>query len=229
MFHLTTRLPNPVKKIIFAELLMVVIAVGLTSFAGTAEAEILSLSAPFTVGSFETKYLNFDGTSLTVGTKGSNSVAIGNFFVNVDFYDVTINAVGANYAFDSSTSSIKTFSPGDVVSAASTDFISNDKTLLPSDSAPTYFVVGFYNNVYVTSLPTASSPDAGFVDNSNLAWVAIIRNGTNLIVQDAAVNTVAGAAITVPEPSTYAMALAGLACGGYAMVRRRRDHGSPRC
>jgi hypothetical protein len=26
----------------------------------------------------------------------------------------------------------------------------------------------------------------------------------------------------VPEPSTYAMALAGLACGGYSMFRRRR-------
>jgi hypothetical protein len=26
----------------------------------------------------------------------------------------------------------------------------------------------------------------------------------------------------VPEPSTYAMALAGLACGGYSMFRRRK-------
>ena len=26
----------------------------------------------------------------------------------------------------------------------------------------------------------------------------------------------------VPEPSTYAMALAGIACGGYAMFRRRK-------
>ena len=26
----------------------------------------------------------------------------------------------------------------------------------------------------------------------------------------------------VPEPSTYAMALAGLACGGYSMFRRRQ-------
>jgi hypothetical protein len=30
------------------------------------------------------------------------------------------------------------------------------------------------------------------------------------------------APIAVPEPSTYAMALAGLACGGYSMFRRRR-------
>jgi hypothetical protein len=26
----------------------------------------------------------------------------------------------------------------------------------------------------------------------------------------------------VPEPSTYAMALAGLACGGYSIFRRRK-------
>lgn len=29
--------------------------------------------------------------------------------------------------------------------------------------------------------------------------------------------------VAVPEPSTYAMALAGLACGGYSMWRRRKD------
>ena len=28
--------------------------------------------------------------------------------------------------------------------------------------------------------------------------------------------------VAVPEPSTYAMALAGLACGGYSMFSRRR-------
>jgi hypothetical protein len=32
----------------------------------------------------------------------------------------------------------------------------------------------------------------------------------------------AGQLAVVPEPSTYAMALAGLACGGYSMLRRRK-------
>jgi hypothetical protein len=31
----------------------------------------------------------------------------------------------------------------------------------------------------------------------------------------------------VPEPSTYAMALAGLACGGWQMFRRRRLRQAP--
>jgi sulfatase modifying factor 1 len=35
------------------------------------------------------------------------------------------------------------------------------------------------------------------------------------------------AAVAVPEPSTYAMALAGLACGGWQMMRRRRLRQAP--
>jgi hypothetical protein len=30
-------------------------------------------------------------------------------------------------------------------------------------------------------------------------------------------------AVAVPEPSTYCMALAGLACGGWSMFRRRKQ------
>ena len=36
------------------------------------------------------------------------------------------------------------------------------------------------------------------------------------------VNTLGFRLVAVPEPSTYVMALAGLACGGYSLVRRRR-------
>jgi len=39
------------------------------------------------------------------------------------------------------------------------------------------------------------------------------------IVYDA----VANATYIIPEPSTYAMALAGLACGGYSLIRRRKQ------
>jgi hypothetical protein len=40
--------------------------------------------------------------------------------------------------------------------------------------------------------------------------------------QFATFNAATGAISVVPEPSTYAMALAGLACGGWQMMRRRR-------
>jgi hypothetical protein len=40
--------------------------------------------------------------------------------------------------------------------------------------------------------------------------------------QSATFNSATGFITVVPEPSTYAMALAGLACGGYSLFRRRR-------
>jgi len=40
--------------------------------------------------------------------------------------------------------------------------------------------------------------------------------------QSASFNPATGYITVVPEPSTYAMAFAGLACGGYSLVRRRR-------
>jgi len=46
--------------------------------------------------------------------------------------------------------------------------------------------------------------------------VATFKGGRSL--DDFAIN----GTVAVPEPSTYAMALAGLACGGYSMFRRRK-------
>jgi hypothetical protein len=38
------------------------------------------------------------------------------------------------------------------------------------------------------------------------------------------INGDGGSVVVVPEPSTYSMALAGLACGGFSIWRRRRRH-----
>jgi hypothetical protein len=43
--------------------------------------------------------------------------------------------------------------------------------------------------------------------------------------QSATFNSATGFITVVPEPSTYAMALAGLACGGYSMWWRRKRAG----
>jgi len=43
-------------------------------------------------------------------------------------------------------------------------------------------------------------------------------SGSSMTLDDFAIN----GTVAVPEPSTYAMALAGLACGGYSLFRRRR-------
>ena len=48
-------------------------------------------------------------------------------------------------------------------------------------------------------------------------------NATGLAAgQSATFNAVTGFITVVPEPSIYAMALAGLACGGYSLFRRRK-------
>ena len=48
-------------------------------------------------------------------------------------------------------------------------------------------------------------------------------NATGLAaVQSATFNPATGTISVVPEPSTYAMALTGLSCSGYALFRRRK-------
>ena len=214
----------------FAKYLAVVLAAGLASFAGTAEAAIVSLDAPFTINAnYGRKYLNFDGTSLTGSdSRGSNSATLMDVYGNFYFTDTTTNS---NYAYDRVNNVPSRFSYGDVVSAATTDFTYAVISTIPPDSGLTYFVVGFYNNVDVDSRPqsTPPNPNNAFIAGSNLAWLAVSRTGGDITVEAAGVNTVAGGSIAVgqyvppvPEPSTYAMALAGLACCGYTMFRRRR-------
>ena len=59
----------------------------------------------------------------------------------------------------------------------------------------------------------------GFLgDFSSVIWTGLADG------QSASFNAATGyvSISAVPEPSTYAMALAGLACGGYSLFRRRK-------
>ncbi len=61
----------------------------------------------------------------------------------------------------------------------------------------------------------------------NYGWVEVFVAGSSLTFGLASVETtinapIAAGAVAVPEPSTYVMALAGLACGGSVVFRRRR-------
>lgn len=49
----------------------------------------------------------------------------------------------------------------------------------------------------------------------------------SIVNTNATLGSSAGFISVVPEPSTYAMALAGLACGGWQMFRRRRLRQAP--
>jgi hypothetical protein len=223
------------KTTIFAKCLAVVLAAGLSSFAGTAEAAIVSLDAPFDLGgNYESKFLNFDGTSLTASdTRGANSVFMQNIYGNLMFNN-GINA--SNYAFDPGNSTFLTFDQGDVVSATSTGFTSAYGSTQPSSLAPHYYVVGFYDNQLVTSFPGPpnNNPDNTFIANSNLAWLEVLNLGGTMRVAAAGVNTVAGGSIAVGEyvapstssvpeidPSTGGSALS-LVAGVLAMIEQRR-------
>jgi hypothetical protein len=219
------------KTTIFAKCIAVVLAAGLTSFAGTAEAAIVSLDAPFTISQgFGIKYLNFDGTSLTGSdSRGANSVTLQAIYGNLYFSD---GSTSSNYAYGNSAP--LSFSYGDVVSAATTDFVSGYAGTNPSDSGLTYFAVGFFNNVTVNSYPN-SAPDNAFIANSNLAWMAVSSNGGDVTVEAAGVNAVAGGSIAVGEyvapspqtsvpeidPATGGSALS-LVAGVLAMIEQRR-------
>ena len=61
----------------------------------------------------------------------------------------------------------------------------------------------------------------------NYGWVDVVVAGSSLTFGQASVETtintpIAAGAVAVPEPSTYASLLAGLACVGYSLFRRRR-------
>ena len=71
-------------------------------------------------------------------------------------------------------------------------------------SSTQYYIAPWYDNGYVTQ--------------------SIYSNGGTVPGSSALLTTGESSSVTltaVPEPSTYAMALAGLACGGYSLFRRR--------
>jgi hypothetical protein len=58
--------------------------------------------------------------------------------------------------------------------------------------------------------------NASFLSSSTRAAIAPSGEGFNVGFRLAS-------PVAVPEPSTYAMALAGLVCGGYSLFRRRKQ------
>ena len=71
---------------------------------------------------------------------------------------------------------------------------------------------------FALTADSSTSPYYGTFTNSGQEWSSpSASDGSYLVFQAATGNLV-----VVPEPSTCVMALAGLACGGYSMFRRRR-------
>jgi len=109
-------------------------------------------------------------------------------------------------------------------SFAAFDEVVNSSLISPSNTG-----IGLVNGSYYVAFDVKDQANANAV---YYGWMNVTASGidtlstvTFTLNEWAYDNTGAsirvGQVSAVPEPSTYAMALAGLACGGYSLVRRR--------
>jgi fibronectin-binding autotransporter adhesin len=219
-------------------------AAGLLTFAGANSYSGLTTIAGGTIalsgtGSIGTGGLNlgttgspgtFDLTALTAGTYSlpstgnlagvgtlagsSKSLAVlGSFLPGNSTGTIT---VGSGLTLDLSNSGSSVFEITDPTFTASTyDLVSGDGSVVFGGILNLAFSGGSYaDGTDVLQIFANTGGRSG-----NFSAV----NATGLAAgQSATFNSATGFITVVPEPSTYAMALAGLACGGYSMWRRRK-------
>ena len=98
---------------------------------------------------------------------------------------------------------------------------------LPS-AKTTFPVTGNYvielRNMVAASGFYAGAPDVPFLSTNSSVLIGLIdpTDASNNRIYDGTPFQFELGAVAVPEPSTCAMALAGLACGSYSLFRRRR-------
>jgi hypothetical protein len=73
-------------------------------------------------------------------------------------------------------------------------------------------------SLFALTADSSTSEYYGVFTNSGQEWSSPSASDGSYLVFEAAT----GNLVVVPEPSTCVMALAGLACGGYSLFRRRR-------
>lgn len=109
-----------------------------------------------------------------------------------EWSDGWVGATGLNYSLSANTTYAVVFA---ATAESTISWKYNDSTSIASSITPT---------------PSFSSWHSG--DDGATWGSAAPTTGFNMVVS----------ATAVPEPSTYAMALAGLTCGGFSMWRRKR-------
>jgi len=85
-------------------------------------------------------------------------------------------------------------------------------------------------DVYINGVQVVNDHNGTAQQILNVDVTSVLQQGSNLIAAHASNNGTYGPrsfhasleVATVPEPSTWAMALAGMACGGYTVTRRRK-------
>jgi autotransporter-associated beta strand protein len=211
---------------------------GANSYSGvtTISDGVLALSG---VGSIGTGGLNlgttgspgvFDLLGLTAGTyslpssaslagvgtlsgSGKSLAVLGSFLPGNSAGTIT---VGTGLALDLSSSGTSVFEITDPAYTAGTfDLVSGDGSVVFGGILDLAFSGGSYaDGTDVLQI---------FANTGGRSGTFSAVNATGLAAgQSATFNPATGTISVVPEPSTYAMALAGLACGGYLRFRRRR-------
>ena len=202
---------------LFVGFLAMLVAAGLLFSAGTAQAELISI--------------NIGPTGFNIG--GINGGVAGNNVRSVSDFPISGNAMNLwNYSFLQGMIPQNGLGFATGISGASPVKFSLNGLI---DSSSSYNTSGqesaFRRPAGVVSPDFGSGSYMGFrTSQNNYGWLEVTWQASSSEFQILSgayestpnVAVLAGAAAAVPEPSTCAMALAGLACGGYSLFRRRR-------
>jgi autotransporter-associated beta strand protein len=219
-------------------------AAGLLTFAGvnsysgltTISAGTLALSG---VGSIGTGGLNL-GTSGSPGVFDLLGLTAGSYSLPSS---ASLSGVGTLSGSGKSLAVLGSLAPGNSAgtitlgSGFTLDLSQSGSSVFeitnPTYTAGTYDLVAGDGSVVFGGILNLAFSGGSYADGTNVLQLFANTGGrsgnfsavnaTGLAAgQSATFNPVTGFITVVPEPSTYAMALAGLACGGYAMFRRRK-------
>jgi autotransporter-associated beta strand protein len=193
------------------------------SGAGSIGTGGLNLGTTGSPGAFDLSGLTAGSYSLpatgnlagvgTLSGSGKSLAVLGSFTPGNSAGTIT---VGTGLALDLSNSGSSVFEiTSPAYNAGTYDLVSGDGSVVFGGILNLAFSGGSYaNGTDVLQLFANTGGRSG-----NFSAV----NATGLAAgQSATFNPTTGFITVVPEPSTCAMALAGLACGGYSMLRRRR-------
>jgi T5SS/PEP-CTERM-associated repeat protein/autotransporter-associated beta strand protein len=155
---------------------------------------------------------NLSGVGTLAGT-GKTLAVLGSFLPGNSPGTVTL---GSGLSLDLSSSGTSVFQiTSPLYTAGSFDLVNGTGSVIFGGILSLDFSGGSYARG--TNVVQIFANIGGFTgDFSSVVWTGLADG------QTASFNAATGFITIVPEPSTCAMALAGLACGGYSMFRRRR-------
>jgi len=201
---------------LFVGFLAMLVAAGLLFSAGTAQAELFSIDigpSGFNIGGInggtpdgsDSETVNFpiSGNNLNIFSNFNGLTGLAGFGEGLEFAAGNSDATPVNFALNSS---------------------------IGSDSGYSIAFEGLFKSGQFVSPDFGSGSYMGFrTSQGNYGWLEVTYTGSSDQFQILSgayesrpnVAILAGA-VAVPEPSTCASLLAGLACGGYSMFRRRK-------